>query len=159
MCISSLAQVHGILTVGCRQGRLVKKVNLETRRAGLCNTFPLLHKSSNQRKACQCPLRIQPHCRTIPQRSRHKTCLKCINFLFLLLPCKPSLSWPWFLCGSAIWKKFGWALLEVVLKISSAKMISCLKWCRVLPVSTPDINRAVEKLEGGERSKWGQCYF
>lgn len=157
MCISSLAQVHGILTVGCRQGRLVKK--LTWRQDKLVSATLSLFCSRGQMRGKPVSVRIQPHCRAILQSSRHRTCLKCINFLFPLLPCKPGLSMPWFLCGSAIWKKFGSALLEVVLKISSAKMSSSLKWCRVLPVSAPDVNRAVQKPEGGERSKWGRFYF
>ncbi len=60
------------------------------------------------------------------------------------------------LSDSAIWKKFGAALLEILLKISTAKTVLRLKWPCVLSESAPDMNWT--KAREGE-VKTGPIYF
>lgn len=146
MCISSLAQVHGILTVGCRQGCLIQRFHWAkrepTRRqddkcgAVVCNFAPR-GQMIGGKNACKCLLHILFHCRTMLHESPRQNMLKMCQFLYSFslsamqtLPLIPLL-----LCDSTIWKKFGSVLLEIVLKISSAKMISRLTWCCVLSKS------------------------
>lgn len=142
VCISSLAWVHGILTVGCRQGCVMKKL---TRRQDEL-FFATLYLFAHEVKWCAS--RQLVNAPSIPsftaeqelQKSfRHKTCLKCVYFFFPPLAMQTLPLIPLLLCDT-IWKKFGLALLEILLKISSAKMVLHLKWSYIVSENAPDIH-------------------
>lgn len=79
MCISSLAQVHGILTVSCRQGCLMKRFHGEKkeatrRRYDKCGTVICKVKWFARRKARKRPLHITLYSRTILTLNMFEMC-------------------------------------------------------------------------------------